>query len=201
MSDVEVRRPWRQLTPLAEWLTNVLQPACTEVVIAGSYRRESEAVGDIEIVVLPKWEMSIPEVDLFGDPMSEPEPCYPSLSDALEMLVANGLLVPYRIDGKLMKAFTVGPNLSDAGQGFEGQKIDMFIAKEDNFGNILVIRTGPADYSKRVVTAQSYGGMMPFGFRQEGGYLYNGFTKIPCRTEQDFYHAIGKKWVSPTNRH
>jgi DNA polymerase/3'-5' exonuclease PolX len=167
------------------------------VVIAGSYRRESEAVGDLEIVVQPRWEMSTPEVDLFGDPLSEPEACYPALDAVLKCCVDHCELVPYRVDGKLMKAFTCGPMLPF---DFEGQKIDMFITKPDNFGNILAIRTGPADYSKRLVTAQSYGGMMPFGFRQEGGYLYNGFTKIPCPDETDFYAAIGQKWIEPRLR-
>lgn len=93
MSETTNRRPWQELTPLADWMVGALAPACIEVVIAGSYRRKSSAVGDLEVVVLQKWETPPPCIDLFGDPTTEYPPEHPELDRMLAGLVEAGHLV------------------------------------------------------------------------------------------------------------
>lgn len=197
MSEVETRRHWTELTPLVDWLVSVLSPVCEEVVIAGSYRRESEAVGDLEVVACPKWETPAPEIDLFGEPVDAPEPAYPGLDAVLRECREADHLYKGRVDGQLMKSFEVGIVIP----GFEGQKIDMFIAKPGNFGNILAIRTGPWEYSRNIVTPWAKGGKyMPMGMHHEDGYLYRNKDRVPCRTERDFYEALGLPYVHPKDR-
>lgn len=204
MSETTNRRPWQELTPLADWLVNALAPACAEVVIAGSYRRRSQAVGDLEVVALPKWETPPPELDIFGDVVSQPQDEYPLLEETIFELLDRGHFIQARVNGRLMKSFTIGMVIGFGMQPtdyFAGQKIDLFIATETNFGNILTIRTGPREFSRRIVTPRDKGGRnMPAGIYQADGVLKSYGIVVPCRTEREFFAAIGLAYVEPEER-
>ena len=205
MSETTNRRPWQELTPLADWLVDALAPACVEVVIAGSYRRKSDAVGDIEVVALPIWTTPPPCIDLFGEIESQPEDGYPLLDELICELIGMNHINRGRVDGRLYKSFTVAEPLPDWGveptDAFAGQKIDLFIATETNFGNILAIRTGPRDFSQRIVTPRDKGGRnMPAGMYQTDGVLKSYGEVVPCRTEREFFAAINHAYVEPEAR-
>ena len=78
--------------------------------------------------------------------------------------------------------------------------LDLFIADEDNLGNILAIRTGNAEFSHQLVTPRNQGGLMPSYLKQKDGYLWNGNNQIVCRTEQEFFDALGIPFVEPRER-
>lgn len=203
MSETTNRRPWAELTPLADWLVNALAPACVEVVIAGSYRRKSDTVGDLEVVALPIWTTPPPCIDLFGDPSTEYPPEHPELDRVLAVLIEAGHLIKGHADGNLYKSFIVADDEVDGDPyHFAGQKIDLFIATETNFGNILAIRTGPRDFSQRIVTPRDKGGRnMPAGMYQTEGVLKSYGTVVPCRTEREFFAAINHAYVEPEARY
>lgn len=74
------------------------------------------------------------------------------------------------------------------------------------WGVQIVIRTGAAEFSKRVVTQARKGGSLPNEmFVQSGGlYLKRWGSEpelIPTPEEQDFFDRIGMPFIEPTRRH
>lgn len=61
---------------------------------------------------------------------------------------------------------------------------------------MLLIRTGPAEYSQRVVTALKDGGM----YRQRDGYLWAGETMVPVPDERKYLQLAGLPWLEPERR-
>ena len=53
MSSQKMKRHFSQVLPIAEKVIDRLAPACVRVEIAGSLRRKSQFVGDIEIMCIP----------------------------------------------------------------------------------------------------------------------------------------------------
>jgi DNA polymerase/3'-5' exonuclease PolX len=169
---------------IAERVIALLAPACAEIVVAGSVRRERPDVHDIELVA-----RSLPGAPrpTFGDPR-------PALSHLEACIIAALVDKALRFDpgnrknGPKYKRF-----LDPSGIG-----IDLFIADADNWGNTLTIRTGDSDFSHRLVTQRQWGGCMPEDLKQHGGYLwrYAGHEgleheRIPCPTEGAFFAALG----------
>lgn len=158
-----------------------LRPACVQIEIAGSIRRQAPWVRDIEIVAEPR-------IDYWYDLLGAASIPIDRLQDAIEDLRGSGQLLrnPGDKAGDRFKQFRVGRS---------GLKVDLFIVRPPaQWGSILAIRTGPADYSKWLVTPRSAGGAMPSHLRQRDGALWNGDTFIPTPTEDEYFAALG---ISP----
>ncbi len=78
-----------------------------------------------------------------------------------------------------------------------GIKLDLFFAKEDNWGNIFAIRTGSFEYSKLLA-----GTWVSLGYKGDGGYLYKGRVgeKIGFREEKDLFEFLNLRYVEPEER-
>lgn len=78
----------------------------------------------------------------------------------------------------------------------EGINVDMFIAKPDNFGAIMLIRTGDWEFSKKymgtVITRR--------GYRMDGGFLWKRGEKVPVREEIDMFSLVGLQYIEPYRR-
>jgi DNA polymerase/3'-5' exonuclease PolX len=165
-------------------IVTLLAPACAEIVVAGSIRRERPDVRDIELVA-----RSLPGAPrpTFGD--RTPAPSH------LEACIITALVdKALRLDPGNRKNGPKYKRFLDA----SGIGVDLFIADEQNWGNVLTIRTGDSDFSHRLVTQRGFGGCMPEDLRQDGGYLwrYAGHEglereRIPCPTEESFFAALG----------
>ena len=169
----------------------LIAPYCDYGHVAGSIRRLKPDVNDIEYVCVPKiyTEMAY---DMFLNR------CPPD--DIIENYLL-GFLSKALSDGTL----TLDPALKRNGDKykrflFDGMPLDLFIADEDNLGNILAIRTGNAEFSHQLVTPRNQGGLMPSYLKQKDGYLWNGNNQIVCRTEQEFFDALGIPFVEPRER-
>jgi len=174
---------------IATRFTQLIATGCETIEIAGSIRREKPEVHDIEIVAVPKL-IEVQTYDLFGE-VAEKQ--YESLLDtAIEMNLAD-------------KEFCYDIQVARNGQRYKrfiykNIAVDLFIATPDNFGNILFIRTGDSAFSRLAVTERKSGGLMPSWLKHRDGRLWNGNTQVVCRTEQDFFDAIGIKFVDPKMR-
>lgn len=154
--------------------------------VAGSVRRRKPEVGDIEHVVIPRFGV----VRMAG-----------------EMFPTDGSLMLARLDalveaGTLTKS--VYPNGSHRwgekyrGVDLHGRRHELFFAEPRNWGAILAIRTGPADYSQRLVTQLKARGL----YRQQDGFVVSqrdGSVRTVL-TEQDFIELCGERFVAPEFR-
>ena len=100
---------------------------------------------------------------------------------------------------------------------FEGVPIDLFTPEAERLGIILLIRTGPWGYSRRMVTPTGQTtvvgyhkggrpilakGLMPPHMRVAEGWLTyrTSGEKIPTPTEQSVYDLYGLPYVDPWSR-
>lgn len=154
----------------AEKILEQLRPHCYRIEIAGSIKRERPIIGDIELVAIPKPY----DTGLFTSGIASVVNEWQKVKGELEY-------------GKCKYTQRILPS---------GIKLDLFFAERENWGNILLIRTGDWEFSKRFV-----GVLLPQrGYKQEEGFLkYNGKV-IPCYEELDLFQRVGLKYIEPKNR-
>jgi DNA polymerase/3'-5' exonuclease PolX len=174
-----------EVMPLAESLRQYLASASEEIQIAGSVRRGKQIVHDLEFVLLPTRGL-----DLWG----EESESSPVLDCTIGAAVKDGIL---EWDRDVKRN---GPKLKRLIHSPSGLIVELYIADERNFGNIFAIRTGCHEFSRGMMTSKAHGGGMPVGLRQIDGYLRQGEEIIPCRTEEEFFLAIGLRYFEPEER-
>lgn len=201
MSSSNRRMPLAQALACADRLRSLLsdsyhasvQPRYVRWVIAGSCRRRTADVGDIEHVVMPSiCSEPVPGM-LFGEQRVE------LVSQRLDELHAAGTISrQIKSDGRQRW----GPRYKAL--VFEGLGHELFFARPDNWGAILAIRTGSADYSHGLVTM-----LGDRGYAMRDGAVYRrgdsidpnaDDTLIPVRTEQHFFDLCGVDCVEPAQR-
>ncbi len=157
---------------------------------AGSLRRKRPEVGDVEHVVIPKIIVENVQKGFF-----ESE----NISVNLVWVRAEALLKA----GKIAKHHY--PNDQNRwgekyrGIDYNGFAHEIFMADSANFGSVLAIRTGPADFSKALVTRFHRPGVRLI---QAGGYVrYKATDEIfAVPTEEAYFAACGAPWVAPEKR-
>lgn len=193
MSTAAVRVPLADADRVAAELLVVLGPACERIEVAGSVRRRRPDVGDIELVAVPT---------LVGVPgLFEPTGSVNRLWDLVNNLVGRPgeprLLATHQSDPKM------GERYAKLRHPASGLQVDLFTARPETFGLILLIRTGPADYSQWfVVEARRR------GFHVKEGELHRGSLgcgaiaceRIPVPEERHVYAALRMAWVPPEGR-
>jgi DNA polymerase/3'-5' exonuclease PolX len=140
-----------------------------EAHVVGSIRRRKPTVGDIEIAVHVDAEVSL---------------------DVAEGGMFPGEYATVKGGGKPDWRYWQLRHL-------DGYMLDLFRFDDQNRGSIMLIRTGPAAFSKHWVTA-----LREIGLRHEGGYVKHvrEGRVIPCRTEQDAFALAGMEYVEPWER-
>lgn len=173
---------------MAEFYIGRLHADVERAEIAGSLRRGSGTVKDAEIVAIPKVQP-----DLFGDAYGE---C--RLHRVIVEAVDEGLL-RWRAEthGK-PQAFRTTPRKYYALVDVQsGCPVDLFVVRPPaQWGAIMAIRTGPADYSRMLVTKCREQGLVC-----KDGRLMNGAGEtVPTPTEEAFFEACGVAYVRPERR-
>ncbi len=161
--------------PRALHIAETLRPFCHRLELAGSLRRETPLVGDIEIVAIPHRP-----VDLFGQPVKGPT--------ALEtFLVSKGVALSK--NGDRYKQFAYG-----------SLTVDLFLPTVETWGSVLTIRTGSWEFSKWLVTSQAARGAAPNEIAFREGRLYAGGRLLATPEEEDVFAALGLSWIEPALR-
>ena len=147
--------------------------------IAGSVRRGKPEVGDIEHVVMP------------GD--------YPAFLAYMDELLGNPMFGTPAIIGKAV--YSDGSHRwgkKYRGCMFREFRHEVFLADARNFGAILTIRTGPEEFSERMVTRLKSGGRI----RQIEGYVryVADGSVIAVPTERAYFDLCGEPWTEPGAR-
>ncbi len=151
-----------------------LKPFCERSEIAGSIRREKQLCRDIEIVCIPK--KIVKPVDLF---FSEK-----SIHSGFIEAVNKYEKVKGEPTGKYTQRVLPG-NI----------KVDIFIADENNWGLILAIRTGSAEFSHSLAKE-----WVRQGYHAARGILYYGYEPHFIREEIDLFKLLKISWVPPQRR-
>lgn len=184
-----IRAPLGEAAAVADMLVALLAPACHRLTVAGSIRRGRPDVGDIELVAVPITG-TIPD-GMFGEGQVN------RLTERIDWLLAAGRLAPHPTDPKR------GERYSKLLHPASGLQVDLFSAAPDNFGLILLIRTGPAGYSHSFVTD-----IRDRALHVSRGQLHRGSLgcgAIPCQViptpeESDVYRAARTAFVEPKMR-
>ena len=181
MSNQEKRKHSTMLG-LAVGTMMTLMPACKRIEIAGSIRRRELMVGDIELVAIPKL---IP--NLFG----ETDPGRRSEVDVVLLTETDWEITK---DGLKYKQFYIR----------DGVKVDLFLQPDPaTWGMNFLIRTGPASFSKWIVSNKRlYGGAMPHLMYVRNGRIWNEVTSEPYDTpeERDVFKLLGMDYIEPWDR-
>jgi len=176
---------YKQAHSLALRIKAVLAPACERIEIAGSIRRKKQEIGDIELVAIPKLNN-----DLFGLNHDLPT----KLDDLLTDLVLNQQrLKPGKKNGTKAKQFIIPAS---------NTQVDLFLPTIETWPIIYSIRTGSAEFSKRLVTQVSKGGLLFDEYRISGGRVWlPDNTPIPIEDEREFFSKfLMCGWLDPVER-
>ena len=119
-----MEKKWADITPYATLLMEILSPYCTLLCTAGSYARMCPTVGDLELVaLLPKENRTKAGMAL--------------------MEVARICKGTFNATARYVCLSLKENSL----------QVDLFLPTETDFYRQLAIRTGPAEYSKRIAVA------------------------------------------------
>jgi DNA polymerase/3'-5' exonuclease PolX len=174
---------------IAKDLLEKASPLCERIEIAGSIRRKKPDVKDIEIVAIPKWTESRDPSDLFGERKPRINQLWLNLSfriDVVWIKPGTSEIVPWDVkpDGKYWRGLLP-----------EGIKLDLFIASQENFGAIYLIRTGSAEFSAAVMAHAKR-----LNRRCVDGYFTRDGERVITPEEKDVFDLLNLEFVEPELR-
>jgi DNA polymerase/3'-5' exonuclease PolX len=220
MSAVDTRMPRPEAIEIARAFVAEIEPYTDQLIVAGSLRRRLALIGDIEIVCVPRVEtVSVTTPDLFGGETRDEG--IDQLDLHLTMLLDEGRVQHRRkVDGSLMGC---GPRMKHF--AFQGARVDLFCAVNDwnkeppraepeRFGWMLLLRTGPAPFSRQLVvpklddrgrpgrTKDQRPGLMPAHLVAEGGWLRyrTSRERIETPDEQSVFDLFKIPYIEPWSR-
>lgn len=160
---------------IANNLIEELRPYCEMISIAGSIRRKKPEVKDIEIVCIPKRQKH-----------------HRTGKQVTQMGFINAVNKYPKRKGDAFGKYT--QRWIPWGDG--GIVLDLFTATYDNWGLILAIRTGSADYSHLVLAT----GWTKKRMHSKEGTLYLGHTEIKVPNEETLFRLIDIPFCIPERR-
>lgn len=182
MAETKERMPLARAETLAQHLYEHLAPGCYRLEVAGSLRRRKPDIGDIEFVAIPRFEDN-----LFG------EPGHSSLDFYIERMLASALIECVK-GGEKYKQFRVPSYHCN---------LDLFIVQPETWGVIFTLRTGPKEFSHRLVTPRRQGGFCPAHLRFDVGRIWTRTSPaqaLDTPEEADVFRVLGLSWVEPRER-
>lgn len=174
------------------WLADVTE----RIEIAGSLRRDKQDLGDVELVMMPKFEATR---NLFGEPTGKINLLDARCDEMLTMglvqkrLNKNGHAIAW---GERYKALVVN-----------GIPLDLFIVMPDRqWGPTMLIRTGPGSANQVLITAEGVKnsdgnrGILPKGMVWDDGALWKGGRRVDTPEERDVFAALDMPYIPPYAR-
>jgi DNA polymerase/3'-5' exonuclease PolX len=204
MSAVATRMARPEAVEIAKAFVGALEGTYDQLVVAGSLRRRLAYCGDVEIVAVPKVEqqstglfagMTI-DVNLLDERMM----ALLDTDEVAQRRKANGDLMAW---GPTWKSVT-----------FRGRPVDLFTPCVERLGWILLLRTGPAAFSRQLVvpkrddkgrpgrTRDRRPGLLPIHIKPVDGWLTyrTSGERIETPTEQSVFELFGLPYQEPWER-
>lgn len=174
----------------------LLGDAVERIEIAGSLRRNKPDVGDVELVMTPKFAQ---QQSLFGDTGERIDLLAQRCDELLRLAVVekrlnkNGAPIAW---GSRYRALL-----------YRGIPVDLFIIQPDRqWGPTMLIRTGPGDSNGVLVTAEGvtnhegHAGIMPRDLVLNDGTLWRGGQALNTPEEIDVFRVLGLPYIPPHER-
>lgn len=171
--------PYADAKKVADDLLVLLGGHFKRLEIAGSLRRKKEFVGDIELVGI--LQLMLDENSFFANEISP-----------------IGAIID------LMRTF--GYKTEKAGEKYikfisRLMSVDLFLCTPETWGCIFMIRTGSAEFTRKMVTKKRFGGWCPDNMDFQGGRLWNPNAVVwETPEEEDVFRALGLAYVPPEQR-
>lgn len=192
---------YRYAKKVADRIIEILSPHCDRIDIAGSIRRQTMYVKDIEIVCIPK--KIFKATDIFGGGNWVVCNEFITAIDFMKLSVIKGT-----INGRYMQIKIKGDI-----------KMDLFMPREEDYYRMLAVRTGSKEYSAKIIahgwTELGWCGT-PVGLRKksdcfairnhEGKIVSwkcindNGEKPPVWPSEESFFEWLGIRWTEPKYR-
>jgi len=198
------RIPLAEADEVAAEIVGLLGPSCERIEIAGSIRRRRSGVGDVEIVAIPHYGPA--PTDLFGRAVDDRPDFLHETCEALLHEPYSKLSFRYSADGRkawghrLKWCFYDRSRLRDG--TFKSYPLDIYSTTPEQWGVTLAIRTGPADFSRRLVTPRNQGGLCPSYCQFKGWRVRHrgAGRELETPEERDVFEALGLDWIEPEDR-
>ncbi len=173
--------PYSEAKKIADDLLVLLGGHFERLEIAGSLRRKKKLVGDIEFVGI----LRETKVGLFGFTETTPAEVIFELMEQLryQPIKAGNKYIQFSSQGIPSK-----PN------------VDLFLCRPETWGCIMMIRTGSAEFSRKMVTKVSQGGWCPDDMRFLDGRLLRDGNLLDTPEETDVFRELGMAYVPPEQR-
>jgi DNA polymerase/3'-5' exonuclease PolX len=188
--------PWAVASRVADELLREFESACERIAVAGSIRRREVLVGDVELLCVPRFKP-----DLLGDAGES------LLLRRIEDLRRRCRFVETLRNGERWKTFAMLP------AGDVRLLVDLFIVAPDEWGVAMLLRTGPAAFSRRAVMPAVSGGLLKPGLSvaehricrgraldDADNVLYAGELLNTPNERDVFDQALVCPWVEPDQR-
>lgn len=160
----------------AAQLVEQMAPHCKRIEVAGSIRRCRLEIGDIEIVCVPTVE----------------------LYDLTDAWLSSGVIRHRepRCWGNRLRSFRLNvKNLEESVQ------VDLFLQPDPaTWGVNMLLRTGSAEFSRKMVSKRSQDGFMPEHFKVYEARVWAGAKLLDTPEEQDIFQLWGMDYVLPPQR-
>lgn len=205
---VPTRFALAEVEPIAASIVEHLAPFCTRLDVAGSIRRRAAVAGDVQLVAIPAQRQQV--LPLFADagvmPTAPPIDC---LDEQLaDMLDKRDIRKRRRSNGQTYWGPTEKSLLWRYGaSSTDWIAVEIVTATAETYGVRLALRTGPAAFSKRLVTHRGGGrdGTLAHDliFRDGGLYRYDPGAHrhfVPTPDEETLFRELGLPYVAPEHR-
>lgn len=195
------------IMPVVDALLPIIEPVCEKITVAGSIRRQAEEVGDIELVVIPK-TTTVTLQSLLFDPEEKPVCLLEGHIDRLcfsegfgsPRLNKRGHKIAWHKSDATSRYIALNyyyPHLHDP------VPVDIFIIREDRrlyWGWYLVLRTGPGNANKVLVTEKRKGGLKPAHVEFRDGQCFVNGEPYPLPNEQAVFDLFSIDYIQPQDR-
>jgi DNA polymerase/3'-5' exonuclease PolX len=178
----------------AERLLEEMAPFCDRIEIGGSIRRGCQIVNDLELVAIPK-KFEEPPLDLFGEgkpvvsvPLYQEWAIRQDRRRVMWIKPGTSELIGWPINplGRYWRALIDGEI-----------KLDLFLTTREQWGAILLIRTGSKEFSQGVMTFAKYYSRFRFN---EGALRESSGQAVSTPEEEDVFRMLALDYVEPQDR-
>lgn len=191
------RMPRPEAIAIAKAFVAEIEDCCVTLTVGGSLRRRLAMIGDIEVVAVP--EIATRSEGLLGD--------VTTTVDLLDVRM-RGLLEEGKVEKRLDRNGSPrwGPTLKYL--TYQGARVDLFSPCAERLGWILLLRTGPAAFSRQLVVPRSgrtkdgRPGLLPPLIMPRDGWLTWRVSgeRIATPDEESVFNVFGLPWIPPWER-